>query len=91
LYEYTPRQFYNYLQGFRFRESEQYKFQMEQNRYVVWSNLLPHLAKKDQKSLQDSWPFPWDIQAVSKSSLTPDQKKEHAARLWEKIDRKKEQ
>ena len=88
-YDYTPRQFYNYLTGVRFRESEHYKQHMEQNRYIVWASLLPHLRKKDQKDVQDSWPFPWDAKAAKKTTLTEAQKKEAAAAFWSKVDKKK--
>lgn len=78
------------MYGVRFRESEQYKQHMDQCRYIVWSALLPHLKKKDQKNVQDSWPFPWDQKTTGGKTLTKEQRDKAAAAFWEKRDRKKQ-
>jgi hypothetical protein len=87
-YELTPRGFYNYLKGVRFRESEIHKAQLENTRLVMWTSLLPHQKKGKKLQPKDVLAFPWEQKGKSDSTLSQEEKNKLAKELWDKVDQK---
>jgi hypothetical protein len=84
-YELTPRSFYNYLKGVRFRENENYKSNIESTRLIMWTNLLPHQKKGKKLKPTDVLAFPWESNA-NVGDVSKEEKQRLAKQLWAKVD-----
>lgn len=83
-YDITPREFDNIVRGYKRKAEFNYKDGWEKTRRLAFAVTAPYIPKKDNITLFDFMPLPWDPDKEKKPERTPEQVKN----IFERWDKK---
>lgn len=87
-HEFTPREFFNALKGFRKMQDAESRERYVLARFTAWASMRPHMKNSFKET--DLIEFPWEKETVRKIKLKNEQEAQEALQecvsYWERID-----